>query len=119
MSLYSLSSLINGERNNQLRNALISMCAGLRLHGDNSTTVHVDPARGFVAQVSDPALAKRGIQLEAGQVKSVNKNPVAEHATKELGIDLLQLSPEGGPTSKVALMLATGNLNSRIRRGGL
>ena len=118
VSSYTLSSLIDGERHDQLRNALLSVCAGLRLLGDNSINVHVDPP-GLVALVNDPALAKHGIQLEVSQVKNLNKNPVAEHATKELGIELLQLSPDGGPLSKVTLALVTGNLNSRIRRDGL
>ena len=76
-------------------------------------------SQDFVALVNDPVLARRGIQLEVAQVKNANKNPVAEHAIEELGVELLQLSPEGGPLSKVTLALATGNLNSRIRRDGL
>ena len=40
----------------------------------------------LLCMANDPALAKHGIQLQFGQVKNVNKNPVAEHAFKELGI---------------------------------
>ena len=79
----------------------------------------MDPSPRFVALVNDPAITKHRVQLEVGQVKNVNNNPLAEHAIKELGIELLQLFPEGGPTSKVTLALATGYLNSRIRRDGL
>ena len=64
VSSYTPSSLIDGERHDQL--------AGLRLLGDNSITVRVNPAPGFVALVNDPALANHGIQLEVGQVKNVN-----------------------------------------------
>ncbi|KAK2174500.1 hypothetical protein NP493_798g00020 [Ridgeia piscesae] len=73
---------------------------------------------GFVALVNDSNLAMHGIRLEVGHVKNVNKT-VAEHAIKELGIELLQHSPDGGPLLTVTLALATANLNSRIRRGGL
>ena len=52
-------------------------------------------------------------------VKNPNKNPVAERAIEELGLELLNLSPEGGPVSDVTLALATANTNSRIRRDGL
>ena len=45
------------------RNALLSMCAELRLLGDNSITVRVDPALGFVTLANDPALANHGILL--------------------------------------------------------
>ena len=105
VSSYTLSSLIDDERHDQLRNALLSVCAGLRLLGDNSINVRVGPAPGLVALVNDPALATHCIQLEAGQAKNVNKSPVAEHTIKELSIELLQLSPDGGPLSKVTLAL--------------
>ena len=95
------------------------MCGELRLLGDNPITVRVDPAPGFVALVNDSDLARHGIRLEIGHGENVNKNPVAEHAFKELGIELLQLSPDDGPVSTVTLALATANLTSRIRRGGL
>ena len=52
-------------------------------------------------------------------VKNVNKNLVAVKAIKELGAELLWLSTDGGPISKVILALATATLNSRIRRNGL
>ena len=57
--------------------------------------------------------------MEIGSVKNPNKNPVAERAIEELGLELLNLSREGGPVSDVTLALATANTNSRIRRDGL
>ena len=60
-----------------------------------------------------------GIALEVGQPKNLNKNPVAESAIKELGLECLHLSPEGGPLSKVQVALATASLNARLRRDGL
>ena len=82
-------------------------------------TVRVDPAPGFCALASDPILLSHGITLEIGRVKNPNKNPVTERAIEELGLELLNLSPEGGPVSDVTLALATANTNSRIRRDGL
>ena len=64
-------------------------------------------------------LLSHGITLEIGRVKNPNKNPVAERAIEELGLELLNLSPEGGPVSDVTLALATATTNSRIRRDGL
>ncbi len=40
--------------------------------------IRVDTAPGLQALVKDPILAKHGIQLEIGQCKNPNKNPVAE-----------------------------------------
>ena len=60
-----------------------------------------------------------GIHLELGNVKNVNKNPVAENAIRELGLECLNINPEGGPLSIATLAMATANLNARIRGGGL
>ena len=60
-----------------------------------------------------------GGALEVGRPKNLNKNPVAESAIKELGLECLHLSPEGGPLSKVQLSLATASLNARLHRDGL
>ena len=57
--------------------------------------------------------------MEIGRVKNPNKNPVAERAIEELGLELLNLSPEGGPVSDIILALATANTNSPIRHDGL
>ena len=57
--------------------------------------------------------------MEIGRFKNPNKNPVAERAIEELGLELLNLSPEGGPVSDVTLALATANTNFRIQRDGL
>jgi len=82
-------------------------------------TVHVDPAPGFCALATDPILLSHGITLEIGRVKNPNKNPVAERTIEELSVELLNLSPEGGPVSDVTLALATANTNSRIWCNGL
>jgi hypothetical protein len=79
----------------------------------------VDPAPGLVAVVDDPILKEQGIALEIGRVKNCNKNPVAERAIEELGLECLHMSPEGGPLTRMGLALATANMNSRIRKGGL
>ena len=54
-----------------------------------------------------------------GTSKTRTKNPVAERAIQELGLECLHLSPEGGPLSKLTLALATSNMNSRLRNDGL
>ena len=69
--------------------------------------------------VHSPPTQSHGFTLEIGRFKSPNKNPVAERAIEELGLELLTLSPEGRPVSDVTLTLATANANSRIWRDGL
>ena len=119
VSSYTLTTLIKSEKHEDLRNGLIVLCSQLRSLHDGGVTVRVDPAPGFCALATDPILLSHGITLEIGRVKNPNKNPVAERAIEELGLELLNLSPEGGPVSDVTLALATANTNSRIRRDGL
>lgn len=79
----------------------------------------VDPAPGFCAPAIDRILLFHRIILEVGRVKNPIKNPVAERAIEELGLELLHLFPEGRPVSDVTPAPATANTNSRIRRNGL
>ena len=114
-----LASIVQSEKRDDLRNALLVLCSQLRSLHHGGVTIRVDPAPGFCALVNDKSLLSHGITLEVGRIKNPNKNPVAERVVEELGIELLHLSPEGGPTSAVSLALATANMNSRIRRDGL
>ena len=119
ISSYTLTSIIESEKHEDLRNAIMVLCSELRSLCDGGVTVRVDPAPGFVALTNDRMLQFHGITLDVGRIKNPNKNPVAERAIEELGLELLSLNPEGGPMSKVTLALATANINSRIRRDGL
>ena len=117
VSSYTLTTLIQTEEHEDLRNALIVLCSQLRSLHDGGATVRVDPAPGFCALAIDPILLAHGI---TGRFKNPNKDPVTERAIAELGLELLNLSPEGRPVSDVTLALAaTANANSRIRRDGL
>ena len=119
VSSYTLTSLIESEKREHLRDGLLILSVGLRSLCDHGVTIRVDPAPGFSALHNDKDLLSHGIKLELGHAKNPNKNPAAERAVEELGLELLNISPEGGPISRVTLALATANLNSRIRRDGL
>jgi hypothetical protein len=119
VSSFTLTALVPDERHGTLRDAIISLCCDIRHVGSRHINIRVDPAPGFVALKDDPKLRQYGISLTIGHAKNVNKNPVAERAIEELGLELLHLSPQGGPISSLSLSLATSTLNSRIRHGGL
>ena len=116
---YTLTTVIENERHDQIRDALLLLCAEVKSLGDGGVVVRVDPGPGLVALVHDPTLLKQGISLEVGKAKNANKNPVAESAIRELGLEILNISPEGGPVSRVSLALATATMNMRIRRDGM
>jgi hypothetical protein len=119
VSSYTIAMLIDSERRTHLQEAILTMCAELCSFGHTDIAIRVDSAPGFVSLVNDPILRRQGIQLQIGSPKNINKNPIAERAIEELEAELLRLNSEGGPVSTVSLALATAQLNSRIRHGGL
>ena len=76
-------------------------------------------SHGFVASVNDSTLKRHGIHLQVSQTKNWNKNPVAERAIEELGLECFRLSQEGAPVSTVILALAAANMNQHICRDDL
>lgn len=119
VSSFTLTSIIADEKHETLRDAIITMCADVALQGESGVQVRVDPGPGLVALKDDPVLLARGIHLVVGRVKNPNKNPVAERAIEELGLEFLKTSPGGGPITTLSLAMATSSMNSRIRRDGL
>ena len=119
VSSYTIASIIESERQEHLRDAILILCSELKSLRASGVTIRVDPAPGFSSLVNDKTLTSYGIHLEVGRPKNPNKNPVAERAIAELGVGLLKLHPEGGPVTPVLLAHAVANKNSRIRRDGL
>ena len=119
VSCHTKSIIIADEKRDTLRTALLTLCSELRCLGDAGITIRVDGAPGFTSLSNDTIFQKHGIKLEIGNVKNLNKNPVAEKAIQELGLELLHLIPEGGPISELNLALSTANMNARIRQHGL
>ena len=119
VSSFTTSCIIEDERRDTLRAALIRLCLELRPISGPCAVVRVDPAPGFAALANDEELRRHKITIEVGRVKNANKNAVAEKCMAELGDELLRISPEGESLSAVNLAITTANLNSRIRDRGL
>lgn len=118
---YTVSCLIQNERADSLRDALVATCVQLRPLDGPPAVIRTDPAPGFVSLVHDAILKQHRICLEVGRVKNRNKNPVAEKAIQELEDELLRLHSHepGAYVSPRMLAVATANLNARIRSRGL
>lgn len=119
VSSYTLTCFVPSEKSVDLRDALVTLCSDFLPLGHTGISIRVDPAPAFVALHSDPFLKKHGIHLDIGMAKNSNKNPVAERAVEELGLECLHLCPEGSHLSATTLALATSHMNSRIRKHGL
>ncbi|KAJ8414133.1 hypothetical protein AAFF_G00067310 [Aldrovandia affinis] len=81
---FTLSSLIEDERRETLRDALLRLCLGLCPLDGPFAVIRTDPAPGFAALAGDEVLAKHRLVVEVGNAKNINKNPVAEKAVQEL-----------------------------------
>ena len=95
------------------------MCTTAELKSQVGRTVRVDGAPSFAPLVTDKELLYGGIKLEAGRLKNINKNPVAEKAVQELEFELKREYPDGRKLSPHGLALVTARLNMRIRNRGL
>ena len=116
---FTTSCLIDNERHDTLRDALIRLCIELRPSDGPPAVIRNDPAPGFSRLVHDDLLKQNHMCIEIGRIKNPNKNPVAEKAVRELEEEILRLDPMGGSTTPLALSLATANLNTRIRSCGI
>lgn len=116
---YTATCFIDDERHGSLRDGLIRLCVGLHPLDGPPAVVRTDAAPGFRAILNDQRLKQLRISLEIGDVKNPNKNPVAEHAIRELEDEMLRMDPSGGPMSAVDLSVATARLNARVRTRGL
>ncbi|KAI8488904.1 hypothetical protein Bbelb_334220 [Branchiostoma belcheri] len=102
-----------------LRDGLVTLCTPLRLFDGPPATVRCDPAPGFQALVQDSWLANNHIQVDLGQHKNVNKNPVAERAIEEVREELRKADPFGQQVSSAPLAVITAQLNAKVRANGL
>jgi hypothetical protein len=116
---YTSSCLVESERHESLRDAIIRLCIELRPLDGPPAVIRTDPAPGFVHLINDKLLKHYRMTVEIGRIKNLNKNPVAEKAVRELEDELLRQDPTGGPASPLLLSVATTTLNARIRSRGL
>ena len=116
---YTATCLIENEQHGTLRDALISLCVGLRPLQGPPAVIRTDPAPGFVRLTNDKLLAQHHMIIEIGRVKNKNKNPVAEKAIRELEDEILRQDSPGEPVSPLKLSIATAALNARMRSRGL
>lgn len=79
----SVSSLTNAciienERHDTLRDAIIQLYIGLRSLDGPVAIIRTDAAPGFASLCNDELLNRYRIKVEIGRVKNPNKNPVAD-----------------------------------------
>ena len=72
---YTTSCIVQSEKHEDLRDALICLCCELTPLHSPLSVVRIDPAPGFRALIDDPMLRKYHIQVEVGRIKNPNHSP--------------------------------------------
>ena len=118
---YTSSLLVEDERHQTLRDALIQLCIQMRPMDGPPAVIRTDPTPGFRALINDKLLHHHRITLEVDRAKNPNKNPVAEKAVQEFECELLRQEPLGGAVLLLSLtqVIATAAVKSRVRSRGL
>ena len=112
---FTAAVIIHSERQEDLRDALLTLSCELRPLKGPPAVIRVDPAPGFQALANDELLRKYHVQLEIGRIKNINKNPIAEKAVQELEAEITRQEPRGDVLSKRKLAVIISRLNTRIR----
>ena len=112
---YTDGTLISNEKADSLRNGLLLLMSRLRSQHGPRATIRTDPATSLRTLLNDRSLDKYNVQVELGEPKNINKNPIAESAIRELHSELLRLQPHGGKISETTLAQAICNINSLVR----
>ena len=111
--------IVHDEKASTLRDALICLCLPLAPRDGPPAVIRTDPAPGFNALSDDSHLMSLQLQIEIGNRKNPNKNPIAEKAIQELQAELRVMDSSGGPVSAAILCKAVTQLNCRLRHHGL
>ena len=112
---YSDGLLINDEKGETLRNGLLTIMSRLRSPIGPKAIIRTDPASGLRSLVGDKSLERFNLQIELGECKNINHNPVAESTIRETQAELIRLQPLGGKVSETTLAQAISNMNNKIR----
>ena len=116
-STFSSAMLINSEKAEDLKAAIILLTSNIRHPGPIS--ISTDSAAGFSSLAKgDKQLQDLNITVETRDPFNKNFNAVVDHACQELENEIRKLLPEGGSINQFQLSAATLALYAKLRRKG-
>ena len=116
LTSFTSATFAKDETTQELRAALLITCLPLQFQ---SSVIRVDCAPALRSLRNDLELKRLGIDIDLGNEKNPNKNPVADKAIQELELEILKLNKTTSTISASLLVQAVCNLNARIRHNGL
>ena len=90
--IYTRYMLIDNERRDTLRDALIRLCIEMRPLDGPPAVIRTDPAPGFRSLLNDELLHQHRLSLEIGRVKNLNKTPLQRKLFKSLRMSFVNSS---------------------------
>ena len=112
---FTVGTIVKDEKAATLRDGLLLLTSRLRSQQGPSAIIRTDPASSFRSLVGDELLQKYNLQIQLGDEKNINKNPIAESSIQELHHELKKLQPGGGKITETTLSQALSNMNGLIR----
>ena len=116
LTSHTSSIQVLDEKADSLRDGLMSLLAYYKTF--QKVKIRTDNQSGLVALVNDKLLKKMNIELIPGDVKNVNKNPVAERAIREIEDEILKIQSPDKQITQSILAQATMAVNNKIRYTG-
>ena len=116
LTSFTSATFTKDETVQELRAALLITCLPMQFQ---SSVIRVDCAPALRSLQNDSELKRLGIEIDLGNEKNPNKNPVADKAIQELELEILKLNKTPSSISASSLVQAVCNLNARIRHNGL
>ena len=107
---------IKDEKADTLRSALMALLAHYKTL--RRAQIRTDNQTGLKALVNDKILNKINVEIIPGDVKNINKNPVAERAIREIEDEILKIQTEDKQITQAVLAQATMAVNNKIRYTG-
>ena len=115
---YSDAVFISSEGADSLKEGLARILNKFRPLAGTPLCVRVDGATGFQSLLNDRLLHSLNINLEVGEAKNSNRNPIAERGIEDFHAEVCRVKCEGGKLSEIELSLVIANLNCRVRESG-
>ena len=118
ISAYTEGTFLQSESSDSLRDGLIKTISKFRPPSGVKVGVRVDGAPGCQRLSKDPSMVSLNIELEIGEAKNINRNPIADKSCSEFQAELCRLKPQGGKITETELSMILSHMNSRIRQSG-
>ena len=109
--------IIPNESTIEIRNALVQMLSRFRPLLSFKAIIRLDGQSSFQS-LQKNCLEQMNVEVEIGDAKNINRNPIAERAVLDFHEELCKVKPDGGKISNTDLSIILSSINSRIRFSG-